>query len=88
MRIEPGELELLIFRKKDTIERQAKIISSILPPILPEDKLTKLCRIHGEKEFFEEGYSSYYQTYSGAAVAAVYFKNKFMNKTIEVEQEL
>ena len=88
MKVEPGELELIVFRKKDTLERQAKIISVILPPILSEDKLTKLCRIHGEKEFFEEGYSSYYQTYSGPAVGVVYFKNKFMNKTIEVEQEL
>ena len=59
-----------------------------MPPILSEEKLAKLCRIHGEKAFFEEGYSSYYQTYSGAAVVAVYFKNKFMNKTIDVQQEL
>ena len=87
-KIEPGEVELIVFRKKDTLERQAKIVSFILPPVLSEDKLTKLCRIHGEKEFFEEGYSSYFQSYSGTAVGAVYFKNKFMNKTIEVEQEL
>ena len=59
-----------------------------MPPVLSEEKLTKLCRIHGEKDYFEEGYSSYYQAYSGKAVVAIYFKNKFMAKAIEVVLEL
>ena len=87
-KIEPGEVDIVLFRKRDTQERQAKIVSFIMPPVLSEEKLTKLCRIYGGKDYFEEGYSSYYQTYSGQAVVAIYFKNKFMAKTIEVEQEL
>ena len=53
-----------------------------------EDKLAKLCRMHGEKAFFEEGFTSYYQTYSGPAEAVIYFKNKFMNKAIGVEVDI
>ena len=60
----------------------------MLPPFLSEDKLRKLCRLKGEKAFFEEGKSSYYQTYSGPGVLVVYFRNKYLNKTIEVQQEL
>ena len=51
------------------------------------DRLEKLCRSEGQKSYFEEGYSSYYQTYNGPNVAAIYYKNKFLNKTITVIQE-
>ena len=38
----------------------------------------------GDRSFFEEGYSSYYQMYEGPGVVVIYFKNKFLNRTIEV----
>ena len=87
-KIEPGEADIVLFRKRDTQERQIRIFTSTMPPVLSEEKLIKLCKNYGGKDYFEEGNGSYYQTYRGQAVVAFYFKNKFLAKSIEVKQEL
>ena len=87
LKTEPGEISLVLFRKSDTQERLARIATFIYPPVLSEEKLTKLCRQEGEKGYFEEGHASYYQTYQGPGVVAMYFRNKYVNKTIDIKQE-
>ena len=47
-----------------------------------------MCRRQEEKTFIEEGKQSYYKTLSGPGFMVAYFKNKFLNKTIEITQDL
>lgn len=65
LKTEPGQTSMVLFRKSDSRERQATIRTIVLSPVLLEDALMKLCRSQGEKAYFEEGHSSYYQTFQG-----------------------
>lgn len=56
----PGEMSMILFRKKTCDTKQVSTVQYTLPPILTEEKLSKMCRMHGEKELFEEGKHSYY----------------------------
>lgn len=54
----------------------------MIPPILSDQKLGRLCKTQGEHQLFEEKGESYYSTYLGQGEVAIYFKNKFADKTI------
>ena len=75
----PGEMSMILFRKKTSDTKQVSTVQYTLPPILTEEKLSKMCRMHGEKELFEEGKHSYYQTLSGPGYVVAFFRNKYLN---------
>ncbi len=56
--------------------------------MLSEEKLEQICRKNGEKTLFQEDFDSYYQTYYGQGEVAIYFKNKFVDRRIDVKLEL
>ena len=60
MNTPPGDIGMILFRKKTSEIKQVSTVQYTLPPILSEEKLSKMCRMHGEKELFEEGKHSYY----------------------------
>jgi len=55
---------------------------------MTEYELDKLVKIEGEKEYFEEGHASYWQSYNGRACAVFYFKNMWKTKKIQIDNEL
>ena len=85
---EVNSTSLVLFRKLERETPTLKISSFYIPRLMSEYELDKLVKIEGDKQCFEEGCSSYWQSYTGRAVAVFYFKNMWKNKKIVIENEL
>lgn len=80
-----GTSSLILFRKAcEGQSIQSKIVNYVIPPLLSDEKLGRLCKTKGEHQLFEEEGESYYSTYLGQGEVAIYFKNKFTGKSINL----